>query len=73
MKFYSYSNENNDYAQAVSLTNIRCISTTEDSGKSAIRFGVHIDYCDGKHASFSWLKEAEAKKVYKEILELLNK
>lgn len=73
MKFYSYSNENNDYAQAVSLTNIRCISTTESSGTSAIRFSVCIDYCDGKHASFPWLKEAEAKKVYKEILELLNK
>ena len=74
MKFYSYSNENNDYTQAVSLANIRCIYKTEESfTKSAIRFSVCIDYCDGKHASFSWLKEAEAKKVYKEILELLNK
>lgn len=73
MKFYSYSNENNDYIQAVSLTNVRCIYKTEGSGKSVIRFGVCIEYCDGKCASFSWLKEAEAKKVYKEILELLNK
>lgn len=72
MKFYSYSNENNDYTQAVSLANIRCIYTTEGSGKSAIRFSVCIDYCDGTHASFSWLKEAEAKKVYEAILELLN-
>lgn len=73
MKFYSYSNKNNNYAQAVSLTNIRCISITESSGTSMIRFSVCIDYCDGKHVSFFWLKETEAKKVYKEILELLNK
>ena len=73
MKFYSYLNENNDYTQAVSLTNIRCISTTENSGTSAIRFSVCIDYYDGKRVSFPWLQEAEAKKVYKEILELLNK
>lgn len=41
-------------------------------GASAIRFSVRLDYFDGSHESFSWLSEAESKKVYKEIVEILN-
>ena len=73
MKFYSYSNENNNYIMAISLENVQSIRISEGSGKSAIRFGVTVDYTNGRHESLSYLHEDEAKKVYKEILELINK
>jgi hypothetical protein len=73
MKFYSYTNENKNYTKAVSLQNVRSIKITENSGKSAIRFGVSITYQDGSCESLPYLEKEESKKVYNEILNLLNK
>lgn len=73
MKFYSYTNDNDNYTKAVSLENVRTLTITEASGKSAIRFGVRLDYTDGNSETLMWLESAEAKKVYKEILDLLQK
>lgn len=73
MKFYSYTNKNNHYTKAVSLNNVRSLRAEKGSGKSAIRFSVHVDYLDGGREDFFWLEEDEYKKVYKEILDLLNK
>ena len=73
MKFYSYTNDNDNYIKAVSLENVRTLTITEASGKSAIRFGVRLDYTDGNSETLMWLESAEAKKVYKEILDLLQK
>ena len=72
MKFYSYTNENKNYTKAVSLQNVRSVQITECSGKSAIRFGVSIAYRGGSGEDLSCLKEEESKKVYNEILKLLN-
>lgn len=72
MKFYSHSNENNNYTKAISLTDVRMITLSEGSGKSQIRFSVCITFNDGTIRSFDWLHEEEAKKVYQEILNLLN-
>ena len=44
MKFYSYSNRNKDYTQAISLKDVRSIHQIDGGGKSAIRFAVRIDY-----------------------------
>ncbi len=73
MKFYSYTNNNENYTKAISLSNVRSITRDTGSGKSAIRFSVSLTYYDGAHQSLQWLGEEESKKVYKEIVELLNK
>ena len=76
MKFYSYSNKNNNYTMytmAVSLENVQSIRIGEGSGKSVIRYDVSIDYTNGRHERLPYLYEDEAKKIYKEILELINK
>lgn len=73
MKFYSYANDNRNYTKALSLEQVRSVSRTSDSGKSSIRFSVHLTYGDGSKESFLWLGEEESRKVYKEILEILNK
>ena len=71
MKFYSYENKN--YVKAISLENVRSIQIHEDLTKSAIRFSVGVTYWDEKKEFLRSLGEEEAKKVYKEILDLLNK
>ena len=73
MKFYSYSNNNNNYTMAVSLENVRSVHLVAGSGKSAIRFCVRIEYADNTHETFLYLEEVEAKKVYQTIVDLLNK
>ena len=73
MKFYSYANDNKNYTRAISLNGIRSISTSEGTGKSAIRFAVRVDYMDGQTECFHYLEKAESEKVYKEILGILNK
>jgi hypothetical protein len=72
MNFYSYSNNNRNYTKALSLSQVRSVSRETGSGKSAIRFSVHLTYFDGSNDSFIWLGEEESQKVYKEILEILN-
>lgn len=72
MKFYTYSNNNNNYTKAISLANIRSIERTISAGTSKIRFGVQVSYCDGKNEIFTWLEEEESKKIFKEIVDLLN-
>lgn len=73
MKYFSYSNNNNNYSQAASLQNVRSVHTLEGDGKSAIRYGVKILYLDGTHEIFHWLEFEESKKVYTSIVDLLNK
>ena len=73
MKFYSYSNNNHNYTLAVALENVRSVHLVTGSGKSAIRFAVRIDYANDTHETFLYLEEAEAKKVYQTIVDLLNK
>ena len=72
MKFYSYSNKNNDYTRAVSLKNVRVVETYIGSGKREICYGVRITYYDNSTELFSWLGYDEAKAVYKQIVDLLN-
>ena len=70
MKFYSYENKNN--VKAVSLENVRSIQIHEGLNKSAVRFSVGVMYYDGKEEFLRGLEEEEVRKVYKEILDLLN-
>jgi hypothetical protein len=72
MKFYSYTNTNKTYTKAVSLQNVRSIRMTDLRGKSDIRFGITIIYREGTTEDFPCLEEKESKKVYNEILKLLN-
>ena len=72
MKFYSYANDNHNYTKALSLEQVRSVSREAGSGKSAIRFSVCLTYFNGSSESFSWLEEDESRKVYKEIIEILN-
>jgi hypothetical protein len=73
MKFYSYTNKNNNYTKAISLENIRSISIVEGSGKSVIRFSLSICYIDNEKESLAWLEKQEAEILYKAIVDLLNK
>lgn len=72
-KFYSYTNENKNYTKACTLENVRSVKLDVGEGKSAIRYGVTIRYTDDKFFNFDSLQDKEARKVYTEILELLNK
>ena len=72
MKFYSYTNKNRNYTMAISLENIRSVYLCNGSGKSEIRFSVRADYLDGKSEHLLYLYEDEAKKVFTEIVEILN-
>jgi hypothetical protein len=71
MKFYSYTNKNNNYTQAISLEGIRSLCLCKGDGKSAIRFSVRVEY-NGWNEQFYYLEDDEAKQVYKSILDLLN-
>ena len=73
MKFYSYTNENNNYTKAISLDGIRSIERISGSGQSTIRFSIRVDYFDGSSEALLYLLDKESKEVYKEILDLLNK
>ena len=72
MKFYSYTNNNKNYTKAITLSNIRSVHMIAGDGKSAIRFYVRIDYIDGEFETLSCLEQDEAKRVYEEIIKLLN-
>lgn len=72
MKFYSYSNNNRNYTKALSLEQVRSVSREAGSGKSAIRFSVCLVYFNGSNESFPWLEEDESRKVYEEIIKILN-
>lgn len=73
MKLFAYTNRNNNYTKAISLENVRSVHVVNGDGKSAIRFGVRVEYINGTHESLSWMECDEAKKVFKEIVNLLNK
>ena len=73
MKFYSYSNRNKDYTQAISLKDVRSIHQIDGGGKSVIRFAVRIDYFNGNVEIFRSLYEEEMELLYKNILMQLNK
>ena len=72
MKFYSYTNKNNNYTKAVILEGVRSLHLCNGDGKSAIRFSIRIEYADGHNEQFHYLENEEAKKLYKAILDLLN-
>lgn len=72
MKFYPYSNENKNYSRAISLSEIRSVERNSGSGKSAIRFSVCVKYLNGTQEILDCLFEEESKKVFDEILNLLN-
>ena len=72
MKFYSYSNKSGDYAKAVSLKNIRSVNWYEGCGSSKVRYGVRLDYENGTSENLYTLYDDEAKKVYNEIVKILN-
>lgn len=73
MKFFSYSNENNNYTMAVALDGIRSIHLCNGEGKSAIRYSVRVEYANGRNEQLPYLRCDESKRVYETILELLNK
>ena len=72
MKFYSHTNENGNYTKAISLESIRSVELVKGDGKSAIRFSVLVNYQNGSLEAFNWLLEAESKKIYDEIVKILN-
>ena len=73
MKFFTYTNRNNNYTKAISLENVRSVHMLNGDGKSSIRFGVRVEYINDTHESLFWMDCDEAKKVFKEIVDLLNK
>lgn len=72
MKFYPYSNENKNYSRAISLSGVRSVERDCGNGKSAIRFSVCVKYSNGTQEILDCLFEKESKKVFDEIVNLLN-
>ena len=72
MKFYSYSNKNNNYTKAITLEGVSSLHLCNGDGKSAIRYSVRVEYVNGRNEQFYYLEGDEAKQVYKSILDLLN-
>lgn len=72
MKFYSHTNLSGYYTRAISLANIRSVEIRNGGGKSAIRFSVHVHYYNDTEETFLSLQEEESKKVYNNIVNLLN-
>ena len=73
MKFYTYTNNSKSYTKAISVNGVRSVTHDTGIGQSAIRFGVTLTYQDGSRQCLNWLGEEESKKVYKEIVDFLNK
>lgn len=73
MKFFSYTNKNENYYKAISLENVRSVQRINGEGKSAIRFSVRLEYIDGKLESLPYLENSEATQVFNKIVNLLNK
>ena len=76
MRFYSYSNTNDDYIMAISLENISSIHMMpllEGMDKSVIRFIVEVNYMDGRKEQFRSLEKEEAKELLGALVKLLNK
>lgn len=73
MKFYSHINLSGYYTRAISLANIRSVEIRNGGGKSAIRFSVHVHYYNNTEETFLSLQEEESKKVYNDLINLLNK
>lgn len=72
MKFYSYTNKNNNYTKAFTLEGVRSLHLLNGEGKSAIRYSVRVEYVDGRNEQFMYLENDEAKQLYEAILKLLN-
>ena len=72
MKFYSYSNNNGNYTRAASLENVCSVCIDPGIGSSETKYNVILEYHNNKKESFIRLTKEEAKKVYKEIIDLLN-
>ena len=71
MNFYScYTNCK---YKAVSLNGIRSIFTYEGMGASPHRYGVRVEYFNGTAEAMGGFTTEQAEKIYKEILEILNK
>lgn len=64
--FYIYDDK------AVALKNVKEVEIYEGSGKSTIRYSVHIEYFSGDRSQFYNLTKENAQKVFKEILNILN-
>lgn len=72
MKYYSHTARSTRNTTAVSLKDIRSVTIDEGTGRSYVRYRVVIQYTDTTVETFYGLEDDEAKKVYKEILNLLN-
>ena len=71
MNFYScYANGKH---KAISLHDIRSIFTYEGMGGSQVRYGVRVEYFNDTAEALSGFTAEQAEKIYKEILEILNK
>lgn len=70
--FFSYSNQNQNYTQAVSLNDVQMVKIYEGNSRSAIRYSVIIRYVNGSQENFMYLNEKESQEVYEAIVKKLN-
>lgn len=69
MKIYKHEGKK----KIVSLENVISVRITEDSGRSQVRWGIAIRYANDVLEHISYISEAEANKVFQEMLEILEK
>lgn len=69
MKFYKCEGKK----KMVSLENVISISITENSGRSQVRWGIAIRYANDAYEYISYISEAEANKIFNEMLKILEK
>ena len=70
---FSFNHPYNGLLTAISLKNVRSIRMLAGDGKSAIRFGIQIEYFGGESESLCNLEYKQAETLFLDMMKELKK